>query len=249
MEGCGAAGRPLAQRLVAGGELVRDVPAKLAARVRGYSRGQGRKTGKHDAVPAGLAARPGPGIRPVACDDATVSRRLRGGRRAELIAQRTPAVGRLPRLLAEPAPGGMRREPTANQAPAPLARIRPAGDVAVARGHLARDHRAGIRALDARLNYLSGPIAALVTAPGTGLTGPCGTGPVIAGRVRAEAGGVARFPAKDHFASDHGTAPVGAPPGDQVRHRLSRAGHRRTGHARHTTAVTQIRCPATPGRR
>ena len=248
VEGCGAAGRPLAQRLVAGGELVRDVPAKLAARVRGYSRGQGRKTGKHDAVPAGLAARPGPGIRPVAGDDATVSRRLRGGRRAELIAQRTPAVGRLPRLLAEPAPGGMRREPTANQAPAPLARIRPAGDVAVARGHLARDHRAGRRALDARLNYLSGPIAALVTAPGTGLTGPCGTGPVIAGRVLAEAGGVARFPAKDAVASDHGTAPVGAPPGDQVRHRLSRAGHRRTGHARHTTAVTQIRCPATPGR-
>ena len=83
-----------------------------------------------------------------------MSLRLRGDRRAELIAQRTQAVGRLHRLLAELAPGGMRRELTANQAPALLARIRPAGDVAVARVHIARDHLAGSRALDARLKYL-----------------------------------------------------------------------------------------------
>ena len=41
--GCFGAGRSLAQRLVADGELVLDVPAKLAARVRVYSRGHGRK--------------------------------------------------------------------------------------------------------------------------------------------------------------------------------------------------------------
>jgi len=248
VEGCCGAGRSLAQRLVADGELVLDVPAKLAARVRVYSRGQGRKTGKHDAVSAGLAALHGTGILPVACDDATVSLRLRCDRRAELIAQRTQAVGRLHRLLAELTPGGMRRELTANQAQALLARIRPAGDVAVVRVHIARDHLAGIRALDARLKYLSGQIAALVTAPGTGLTGLFGIGPVIAGRILAEVGDVARFPTKDAFASDHGTAPIDASSGDQVRHRLSRAGHRRTGHARHMMAVTQIRCPATPGR-
>ena len=55
MERCHGAGRSLAQRLAADGEAVLDVPAKLAARVRVYSRGHGRKTGKNDAVSAGLA--------------------------------------------------------------------------------------------------------------------------------------------------------------------------------------------------
>src|SRR5215467_10629504 len=56
VEGCFGAGRSLAQRLVADGERVLDVPAKLAARVRVYSRGHGRKTDKDDAVSVGLAA-------------------------------------------------------------------------------------------------------------------------------------------------------------------------------------------------
>ena len=51
VEGCHGAGRSLAQRLVADGEPVLDVPAKLAARVRVYSRGHGRKTGKDDPAP------------------------------------------------------------------------------------------------------------------------------------------------------------------------------------------------------
>lgn len=38
-----------------------DVPAKLAARVRVYSRGHGRKTDKHDAVSIGLTAIDGAG--------------------------------------------------------------------------------------------------------------------------------------------------------------------------------------------
>ena len=42
---------PRAQRLVADGEPVVDVPAKLSARVRVFSTGQGRKT---DATDAGI---------------------------------------------------------------------------------------------------------------------------------------------------------------------------------------------------
>ena len=98
------AGRALAQRRAAEGETVLDVPAKLAARVRGYSRGHGRKTGQHDAVWAGLAARDGTGVLPVTGDGALVSLRLRGDRRGELTAPRTQAVGRRHRLLAEPTP-------------------------------------------------------------------------------------------------------------------------------------------------
>jgi hypothetical protein len=51
VEGCHGAGRCLAQRLVAKGEVVLGVPAKLAARVRVLSQGHGRKTDRDDAVP------------------------------------------------------------------------------------------------------------------------------------------------------------------------------------------------------
>ena len=44
VEGCQGVGRHLAQRLVADGETVLDVPAKLSARARVFSTGQGRKT-------------------------------------------------------------------------------------------------------------------------------------------------------------------------------------------------------------
>lgn len=249
VEGCHGAGRSLAQRLAADGELVLDVPAKLAARVRVYSSGHGRKTDKHDAVSIGLAALDGAGIAAVTCDDITVSLRLLCDRRDELAAQRTQAVCRLHRLLAELTPGGMRRELTANKAQALLARIRPADDVSAVRLHIARDHLADIRALDARLKYLAGQIAALVAASGTTLTSLYGIGPLIAGRILAEAGDIARFATKDKFASYNGTAPIDVSSGDQVRHRLSRAGNRRINHALHMMAVTQIRYPGTDGRR
>ena len=247
-EGCHGAGRSLAQRLVADGEAVLDVPAKLAARVRVYSRGHGRKTDKHDALSIGLAALDGTGVTVVTRDDALVSLRLLCDRREELTAQRTQAVCRLHRLLAELTPGGMRRELSANKAQALLARIRPAGDVSQVRVQIARDHLADIRALDARIKYLGAQIAALVTASGTGLTRLYGIGPVIAGRIVAEVGDVARFATKDTFASYNGTAPIDVSSGDQIRHRLSRAGNRRINHALHMMAVTQIRNRATEGR-
>ena len=206
------------------------MPAKLAARVRVYSRGHGRKTDKDDAVSVGLAALDGTGVTPVTPDGALVSLRLLCDRREELTAQRTQAVCRLHRLLAELTPGGMRRELSANKAQAP-ARLRPAGDVSQIRVQIARDHLAGIGALDARIKYIGGQIAALVTASGTTLTTLYGIGPVIAGRSLAEAGDVARFATKDAFASYNGTAPTGVSSGDQIRHRLSRAGNRRINHA------------------
>ena len=44
VEGANGVGRPLAQRLLGAGEQVVDVPAKLAARVRLFDTGAGRKT-------------------------------------------------------------------------------------------------------------------------------------------------------------------------------------------------------------
>jgi Transposase IS116/IS110/IS902 family len=72
---------------------------------------------------------------------------------------------------------------------------------------------------------------------------------VIAGRILAEVGDIARFATTDKFASYNGTAPIDVSSGDQVRHRLSRAGNRKINHALHMMAVTQIRYPGTDGRR
>ena len=119
---------------------------------------------------------------------------------------------------------------------------RPGDEVAAIRLQLARNHLADIRALDARMKTVAAQISDLV-AGGHHLTDLYGIGPVIAGgswpRPR-------RRPVRYQgpFASYNGTAPIDVSSGDQVRHRLSRAGNRRINHALHMMAVTQIRYPA-----
>jgi transposase len=248
VEGCHGAGRLLAQRLVADGEVVLDVPAKLAARVRVYSQGHGRKTDVDDAVAIGLAALNSDGVTTVRADDLLVSLRLLCDRRDELAALRTQAVCRIHRLLAELTPGGTHRGLRASRAEQLLAKLRPAGAVDAVRLQLAHQHLEDIRALDAKMKTVREQIAALVEQTNTRLTDLYGIGPLIAGRILAEVSGIARFPSRHHFASYNGTAPIDASSGDQVRHRLSRAGNRRLNHALHMMAVTQIRQPGSGGR-
>jgi transposase len=67
-EGCNCIGRHLAQRLVADGETVLDVPAKLSARAPVFSIGQGRKTDATDAHPIAVVAVRTGGLDQVAAD-------------------------------------------------------------------------------------------------------------------------------------------------------------------------------------
>ena len=64
---------------------------------------------------------------------------------------------------------------------------------------------------------------------------------MVAARILAEVGDVARFADRNRFASWTGTAPLDASSGEHVRHRLSRAGNRRMNHVLHIAAVTQLR--------
>ena len=248
VEGCHGAGRSLAQRLVGDGEQVLDVPAKLAARVRVYSQGHGRKTDLDDAISVGLAALHADGVSVVRVDDELVSLRLVCDRRDELVAARTQAVCRLHRLLTELTPGGMARKLAADKAEQVLAALRLDDSVQQLRARLAAQHVDDIRLLDGKIAAMRDEIADLVTASGTHLTDLYGVGPVIAGRILAETETITRFPSKDHFASYNGTAPIDVSSGEQVRHRLSRCGNRRLNHALHMMAVTQIRQPNSPGR-
>ncbi len=125
VEGCHGAGRSLAQRLVVDGEVVLDVPAKLAAQVRVYSQGHGRKTDVDDAVSIGLAALNSSSVAAVRVDDTLTSLRLLSDRREELGALRTQAVCRFHRLLAELTPGGTHRGLKASRAQQLLDKLRP----------------------------------------------------------------------------------------------------------------------------
>jgi transposase len=80
---------------------VLDVPAKLSARARVFSTGQGRKTDATDAHSIALVALRTPTLRTVKVDDATVAMRLLVDRRDELGAARTLTANRLHRLLAD----------------------------------------------------------------------------------------------------------------------------------------------------
>ena len=121
VEGCNGVGRHLAQRLVADGEPVVDVPAKLSARARVFSTGQGRKTDPVDAHSVALVGLRSTGLRVIAVDDATVALRLLIDRRDELGVARTQTVNRIHRLLLELLPGGAKKHLSAAQAKALLA--------------------------------------------------------------------------------------------------------------------------------
>jgi hypothetical protein len=70
--GASGLGRPIAQLLVAAGEQVVDVPAKLAARARLLGTSSARKTDLADACSVATAALHHPRLRPVAPEDQTV---------------------------------------------------------------------------------------------------------------------------------------------------------------------------------
>jgi hypothetical protein len=84
IEGCQGIGRHIAMRLIADGEHVVDVPAKLSARTRVFATGQGRKTDTTDAHSVALAATRMTGLRPVADDGQLAVLRILADRRRSL---------------------------------------------------------------------------------------------------------------------------------------------------------------------
>ena len=125
VEGANGAGRPLAQRLVATGERVVDVPAKLAARVRLFDTGHNRKTDALDAHSIAMVALRTAGLRELAADGQLEALRMLADRRDELAHRRVQTVNRLQRLLSELVPGQRKRDLSALQAKAILGSVRP----------------------------------------------------------------------------------------------------------------------------
>jgi len=248
VEGSNGAGRPLAQRLLADGEHVVDVPAKLAARIRMLDTGHGRKTDAHDAHSVAVAAVRAKELRVLALDPQLEALRMLVDRRAELARQRTQTANRLQRLLAELTPGKAKKDITSQQAKTILASVRPRDLVGKTRRRLAAEQLADLVAVEKKIKALTKELKALVQESGSTLMDLPGVGPIVAARILADVGDVARFADRNRFASWTGTAPLDASSGEQIRHRLSRAGNRRMNHMLHIAAATQIRLD-TEGRR
>ncbi len=241
VEGANGVGRPLAQRLLESGEQVVDVPAKLAARVRLFDTGHNRKTDARDAHSVAVVAVRTPNLRILRVDGELEALRMLTDRREALTRRRVQTVCRLQALLAELLAGQAKRDITALQAKRMLATVRPRDIAGKTRRRIAAEELAELIVVDAKIKRATAELKAVVVARDSRLMDIEGVGAVVAARILADVGDVARFADRNRFASWTGTAPLDASSGEQDRHRLSRAGNRRVNHMIHIAAVTQIR--------
>ena len=247
IEGCQGIGRHVANRLLADGEEVVDVPPKLSARARVFATGQGRKTDATDAHSVALVGTRMAGLRPVVNDEQLAVLRLLVDRRRALGEDHTRMVSQLHSLLLELVPGGAKKDLSAAQAKALLAKVRPRDVAGKARRRVAAELVADLERIYKRKKAADKELKELVAATGTSLMNLPGIGPSGAARLLVEVGDITRFATRAHFASWNGTAPIDASSGDQVRHRLSRAGNRQINRTLHIMATVQLRNP-TEGR-
>jgi transposase len=241
IEGCRGIGRHVAQRLLVAGEVVVDVPPKLSAAVRIFAVGQGRKTDATDAHSIALAGTRAAGLRPLVADADLEVLRLLADRRRQIGEEHTRKVSQLHALLLELIPGGAKKNLSAAQAKALLAKVRPRDVAGKTRRRLAVELVGDLERIYVRKKAADKELRELVAATGTGLMDLHGIGPSGAARLLVEVGDITRFPDRNHFASWTGTAPIDASSGDQVRHRLSRGGNRQINRALHMMATVQLR--------
>ena len=249
IEGAGGLGYLLAQQLVAAGERVVDVPAKLAARVRLLATGDTNKNDPNDARSVAVVALRSSELRAVQAEDHAAVMKVWAKRHRDLARHRSRVVCRLHAVLCDLVPGGIAGEITAAQAIRLLENVEPVGAVPAARHELALELVADVSRLDAQLRETKKRIAAAVTASKTTVTTLFGVGPIVAATVIGDVGDVSRFPSRDHFAAYNGTAPIEVSSGARRKvFRLSWRGNRRLNHVIHMAAVTQIRHRHSEGR-
>src|SRR4051812_24348148 len=128
-----------------------------------------------------------------------------------------------------------------------LATVRPRDVAGKTCRRIAAEELAELVTVEAKIKKSTTELKAMALARDSHLMDLHGIGPVIAARVLADVGDIARFADRNRFASWTGTAPLDASSGEQVRHRLSRAGNRRMNHVLHIAAIVQLRHD-TPGR-
>jgi transposase len=244
IEGCNGIGHHVAVRLLALGEDVVDVPPKLSARARVFSTGQGRKTDSTDAHSVALVGTRMAGLRPVVDDEELTVLRLLVDQRGRLGEEHTRKISQVHALLLELIPGGAKKDLSAAQAKALLAKVRPRDAAGKTRRRVAAELISDLERIYQRKKTADKELTALVKATDSKLLDLHGIGPSGAARLLVDVGDITRFPDRGHFASWNGTAPIDASSGDHVRHRLSRKGNRQINRTLHIMATVQLRRPS-----
>jgi len=248
VESAGGLGYLLSQQLVDAGEVVLDVPATLASRVRVLGTGRSNKNDPNDALSVAIAALRSPGLRSVEPANHTEVLRLLAKRNHEIGRLRNIVVSRLHAALANLSPGGIAKELNASDAVRLLGDFNPKTPVEQTRYDLALELLDDVRRLDIQLKESHKRIKTAVQASGTTLTELYGVGPILACELIGYTGDVRRFTTRDKFASYAGVAPVELSSGGRIVHRLSRRGNRQLNHAIHMVAICQIRQTNSEGR-
>ncbi len=168
------------------------------------------------------------GLRPVVDDQQLAVLRVLADRRRALGEDHTRMVAQLHHLLLELIPGGAKKDLSAAQAKALLAKVRPRDAAGKDRRRVAAELIADLERIYARKKAADNELRELIETTGTSLLTLNGIGPSGAARPLIDVGDITRSPTKGHFASSNGTAPLDASSGDHIRHRLSSAGNRRS---------------------
>jgi transposase len=240
VEGAGGLGALLAQQLVAAGETVLDVPAKLSARVRTLDNERADKNDTHDARSAAIVGIRNRRLVAVTAENQAAVLRMLAKRHHDLTARRTQSICRLHALLAAMTPGGLPRLLSADRAAKELGRMRPDDAVSSTRRQACYELLGEVRDTDQQLRELGTRITAAVRAADTTVTSVYGVGPIVAAYLIGYTGDISRFASKAHYARYNATAPLNASSGPRPRHRLNDRGNRQLNHALHMAAVTQI---------
>jgi transposase len=248
VEGADGMGYLLAQKLVASGEHVFNVPATLAARTRLLGSGRTSKSDPNDALSVAVTALRTAGlnqVRPVGHSEVL---RLLAKRNTDIGDHRCRLVCRMHALLLELDPGGISKEINASDVDRFLAEVDPVTKAEQVRFDLAVELLDDIRRLDEQLKASHKRIRAAVLASGTSVTDVFGIGPIIAAMLVGFTGDISRFANRDRYAAYNGTAPVEFSSGGRTVHRLSTRGNRNLNHALHMAAICQLRQPHSEGR-
>ena len=241
VEGANGIGRPLAQRLLAEGERVLDVPAKLAARARVFDTGQGRKTDPADAHAIVMVALRDKGLREVSTDPELMVLRMLCDRRDELSRARNQGLNRMHRLFLGLLPGGAPVKKSVRQYQALLATRRPRDPAGKTCRRMAAEELEDLHRLDAKLKAMKAELKAAVQATGSHLMDIYGIGPAGAARILADVGDIARFPTAT--TSRPGPAP---PPSTRPAASTSATGSPAPGTAARPRALYRRDRPAPP---
>ena len=159
-----------------------------------WTPGTNRKTDPHDAHAVAVVAVRTPTLRVLAYDVQLEALRMLVDRRAELSRARIHTVG-VHRLLSELAPGQSKRDITTGQAKRILATVKPRDVAGKTRRRLAAEQIADLVVIEKKVKALTKELNEMVLATGSTLVELPGVGPVVAARVLADTGDIARFAA------------------------------------------------------